>query len=652
MDRRRLARRPRTCATPSSTSCTSARSPPRARSTAAIEHLPGAGRARRHRHRADAGRRVPGPPQLGLRRRLPQRRAVQLRRPARASQRLVDAAHAAGLGVVLDVVYNHLGRRAIAARRPSAPTSPTSTRRPGARRSTSTAPTATRCASGSLQSAEGWVRDFHVDGLRLDAIHAIYDIGASHILRGAGRPRPRAATTDAVLIAESDLNDPKVIRPRGQGGWGCDAQWADDFHHALHALLTGERRRLLRRLRRASSSWPRRTAARSSTTATTRPSAAAASARPPDDRPGEQFVVFDQNHDQVGNRAFGDRLPAEVRPLAAFCTLLSPYVPMLFMGEEYGEDAPFQFFTDHIDEQIADATREGRRREFAAFAAFAAEDVPDPQDPETFAPLEAHPHGRPGAWPRSTGACSRCAATCRRAPTRTRWTATRPGRGCGCAAARSRSRPTSRRTRRRCPSARRSRSSSRPTTARACTTAGRPAGPRRSARPMSRPEDTAAREVWPGQPFPLGATWDGRGTNFSLFSENATRVTLCLFDADDVEEHPRDRRAHGPHLALLRAGRAPRPVLRLPRRRRLRPVGRAPLQPEQAADRPVRQGDRGPGPLGRGQRRCPTPPTARRTPTSSPTTRTTPRRSRSRSSSTRASTGKATRRRARRGTRR
>jgi maltooligosyltrehalose trehalohydrolase len=95
-------------------------------------------------------------------------------------------------------------------------------------------------------------------------------------------------------------------------------------------------------------------------------------------------VVFDQNHDQVGNRAFGDRLPRAVRPLAAFCTLLSPFTPMLFMGEEYGEDAPFQFFTDHIDEAIARATRDGRRREFAAFAAFARE-LPDPQDPETFA---------------------------------------------------------------------------------------------------------------------------------------------------------------------------------------------------------------------------------------------------------------------------
>jgi maltooligosyltrehalose trehalohydrolase len=105
---------------------------------------------------------------------------------------------------------------------------------------------------------------------------------------------------------------------------------------------------------------------------------------PAGDRPVQQFVVFDQNHDQVGNRAFGDRLPDEARRLAAFCTLLSPFVPMLFMGEEYGERAPFQFFTDHIDEDIAVATREGRRREFSAFAEFSAEEIPDPQDAATF----------------------------------------------------------------------------------------------------------------------------------------------------------------------------------------------------------------------------------------------------------------------------
>src|SRR5206468_6215178 len=162
-----------------------------------------------------------------------------------------------------------------------------------------------------------------------------------------------------------------------------DASWSDDFHHALRALLTGERdgyyadfgsvRRLVNAFHRPfvhdggySAFRRRRHGARA------------------DDRPVEQFVVFAQNHDQVGNRAFGDRLPAETRPLAAFCTLLSPFTPMLFMGEEYGEDAPFQFFTDHIDDEIAQATREGRRREFAGFAGFTAQDVPDPQDQATF----------------------------------------------------------------------------------------------------------------------------------------------------------------------------------------------------------------------------------------------------------------------------
>jgi maltooligosyltrehalose trehalohydrolase len=116
---------------------------------------------------------------------------------------------------------------------------------------------------------------------------------------------------------------------------------------------------------------------------------------PADDLPPEAFVVFDANHDQVGNRAFGDRLPVAVRPLAAFCTLLSPFAPMIFQGEEYGETAPFQFFSDHIDEEIAVATRDGRRREFAAFAEFAGEEVPDPQDPATFERSKLTREGEP-----------------------------------------------------------------------------------------------------------------------------------------------------------------------------------------------------------------------------------------------------------------
>jgi maltooligosyltrehalose trehalohydrolase len=185
------------------------------------------------------------------------------------------------------------------------------------------------------------------------------------------------------VIAESGMNDPKVVRSHERGGWGCDAVWADDFHHALRTLLTGDREgyyaefgevaQLAKAYRRPhvhdggySSFRHKRFGARA------------------DDVPPERFLVFDQNHDQVGNRALGDRLPVEARPLAALCTLLSPFTPMLFMGEEHGEAAPFQFFSDHIDEEIAVATREGRRREFAAFAEFAGEQVPDPQDPETF----------------------------------------------------------------------------------------------------------------------------------------------------------------------------------------------------------------------------------------------------------------------------
>jgi maltooligosyltrehalose trehalohydrolase len=231
------------------------------------------------------------------------------------------------------------------------------------------------------QSAEGWVRDFGIDGLRLDALHAIFDSSAEHIVAAVAR-RVHAVGQRAWVIAESGLNDPKVMRPRDIGGWGCDASWADDFHHSLRTLLTEDRdgyyadfgsvAQLAKAFHRPHvddgnySPFRRRRFG-----------------APADDVAPERFVVFSQNHDQVGNRAYGDRLPAEARPLAAFCTLLSPFTPLLFMGEEYGELAPFQFFSSHIDREIAEATREGRRREFSAFAQFGGE-VPDPEDPATF----------------------------------------------------------------------------------------------------------------------------------------------------------------------------------------------------------------------------------------------------------------------------
>jgi len=173
-----------------------------------------------------------------------------------------------------------------------------------------------------------------------------------------------------------------VMRARDRCGWGCDAAWADDFHHALRVALTGE-----------TDGWYAEFAELATLAkALHRPhvhDGAYSSFRerrfgaPADDVAPERFVVFSSNHDQVGNRAFGDRLPDAARPLAALLTCLAPFTPMLFQGEEYGERAPFQFFSDHIDAAIAAATRAGRRREFAAFAEFGRE-VPDPQDPATF----------------------------------------------------------------------------------------------------------------------------------------------------------------------------------------------------------------------------------------------------------------------------
>ncbi len=297
-------------------------------------------------------------------------------------QRLVDGAHAAGLAVILDVVYNHVGASGAQALEAFGPYFTDRYETFWGKAINYDDADCDPVREWILQSAAGWVRDLHVDGLRLDAIHAIYDQSARPILAELAQ-RVHAARPGALVIAESGLNDPRVIRPAALGGFGHDAQWADDFHHALRVLLTGDRDGYYAEFGRVAdlakafgrpfvhdgqySEFRRRRFG-----------------APAGDRPPEQFVVFAQNHDQVGNRAFGDRLPDAARPLAAFCTLLSPFVPLLFMGEEYGEPAPFLFFSDHIDEEIAVATREGRRREFAAFAQFAGEDVPDPQDPATF----------------------------------------------------------------------------------------------------------------------------------------------------------------------------------------------------------------------------------------------------------------------------
>ena len=294
---------------------------------------------------------------------------------------LVRAAHEHRLAVIIDVVYNHVGTSGVEALDAFGPYFTEKYETPWGRAINYDDPDCDPVREWVLQSATGWIADFGIDGLRLDAIHAIFDSSAEHIVAAIAR-RVHEVDPQALVIAESGLNDPRVMRVRGRGGYGCDAAWADDFHHALHTLLTDDRdgyyeefgsvRQLAKAMHRphvhdgSYSTFRRRRFG-----------------APADDVPPERFVVFSQNHDQVGNRAFGDRMPPRARPLAAFCTLLSPFVPLLFMGEEYGESAPFQFFSDHIDDEIAKATREGRRREFAAFAEFDQE-IPDPQDVATF----------------------------------------------------------------------------------------------------------------------------------------------------------------------------------------------------------------------------------------------------------------------------
>ena len=266
--------------------------------------------------------------------------------------RLVEAAHNAGLGVVLDVVYNHIGpgSDAIAAFGPYF----TDRHRTFWGDALDYAQRGVR--EWAIQNAEMWVREYGVDGLRIDAAHAIFDDSPVHVLAELAR-RVRAIEPRTLLIAEMETGD---LRPIDE--WRLDAQWADELHHLLHVLLTGEQDGYY-------GGYEPSTADLAQQLART---------------PAERFVVCSQNHDQVGNRALGDRPKADELLVRAATVLLAPQTPLLFMGEEYGERQPFQFFTDHDDPLIADATREGRRREFAAFTAFSGEEVPDPQDRATF----------------------------------------------------------------------------------------------------------------------------------------------------------------------------------------------------------------------------------------------------------------------------
>ncbi len=303
-------------------------------------------------------------------------------------QRLVNACHAIGLAVVLDVVYNHFGPEG----NYLAEFGPYYTDRyetPWGKAINFDGAESGPVRQFIVENACYWIREYHMDGLRLDAVHGIFDASPIHILRelnsAVHAEGARLGRTVAV-IAESDLNDRRVITPVRENGFGLDAQWSDDFHHALHAALTGERQGYyvdFGRLEQLATAYAHSFVySGQHSEFRDRPHGTTV-----DDVPLKRFVVCAQNHDQIGNRAAGERLtallPFEAVKLAAAAVLLAPYIPLLFMGEEYGETAPFQFFTDFEDSALQEAVRRGRREEFKHFDWSAS--VPDPQAPDTFA---------------------------------------------------------------------------------------------------------------------------------------------------------------------------------------------------------------------------------------------------------------------------
>ena len=305
----------------------------------------------------------------------------------RGLRRLIDACHAHGLSVFLDVVYNHLGPEG----NYLGEFGPFFTDRyhtPWGGAVNFDGPDADGVRRHFVENARAWIREFHFDGLRLDAIHAIFDTSPVHILSEvatAAREEARALGRSAHIMAESHDNDRRIVLPVEAGGVGLDAVWSDDFHHAVHVRLTGERGGYY-----VDFGEPRRLATALAEGFAYQGEYSEYFGRdrgtPSIDLPGERFVICVQNHDQVGNRAQGDRLstiaPFEAVKLAAGLLLAAPAIPLLFMGEEYGETAPFQFFTSFLDRDLAEAVRKGRTEEFTRFAWQGA--VPDPTEPATF----------------------------------------------------------------------------------------------------------------------------------------------------------------------------------------------------------------------------------------------------------------------------
>ncbi|MFC5998218.1 malto-oligosyltrehalose trehalohydrolase [Quadrisphaera sp. GCM10027208] len=331
-----------------------------------------------------------------------------------ALQRFVEACHRRGLAVCLDVVYNHLGPSGNYLSR-FGPYFTDRHHTPWGQAVNLDDEGSEHVRRWVVDNALRWFAEFHVDALRLDAVHALVDDSAEHLL--AQLSRETADLADRLgrplgLVAESDLNDPRMIEPVAEGGLGMTAQWDDDVHHAIHALLSGERQGyycdfgstdvLAKVLTRAF--------LHDGTFSTFRGQRWGRTVDPARHR-GTAFLAYSANHDQVGNRATGDRPSAYLSPgllaCAAALVLTSPFTPMVFMGEEWGASTPWQFFTDHAEPELAESIRQGRRREFAEHG-WDAESIPDPQDHTTrdasvlrWDELETGPHDRVLRWYRT-----------------------------------------------------------------------------------------------------------------------------------------------------------------------------------------------------------------------------------------------------------
>ena len=309
-------------------------------------------------------------------------------------KRLVNACHERGLAVLLDVVYNHLGPEGNVLGA-YGPYFTDKYHTPWGQAVNLDGAHSDEVRRYFVDNALMWMRDYHFDGLRIDAIHAFLDTGAVHLLeqmKAETRELEAHVGRPLVLIAESDLNDPRVIASVEAGGYGIDAQWSDDFHHALHAVLTGETKgyyqdfgelsHLATTLAEGFAYGGTQSGHRAR-----RHGRSLVGTIPPGACPGHRLLGFLQNHDQVGNRAKGERTAALVShgrlEIGAALVLTSPFVPMLFMGEEWGATTPFQYFTSHESKDLGEAVSKGRRSEFAAFG-WQPDDVPDPQAPETF----------------------------------------------------------------------------------------------------------------------------------------------------------------------------------------------------------------------------------------------------------------------------